>query len=108
MVVRCPHHKDPEDPVGTQCTKAMVFRDQAEQHTAKMLLRQWCLEGRNFQHRARTDAKSSSHRWCEPRSLTPLPEAAQDELLAAGLAAPSWIKDTGAESDSSEMGSEAD
>jgi hypothetical protein len=37
-----------------------------------------------------------------------LPEAAQDELLAAGLAAPSWIKDTGAESDSSEMGSEAD
>ena len=102
-VVRCPHHADAGDAPGTFCSKAMAFRCKRSQEETKMMLRQWCLEGRYKSCRAAD--KLTGHRWLEPRQLSVLSPAEQEEALAAGLAAPRWIIGS-VEDDSSEMGSD--
>lgn len=92
---KCPMHRDSADAIGTYCTKALMFKTIEGRALTRLQLRQWCLEGRRFAHRADLSDKSNSHKWCDPRKLTVDTEAEQNATLHTALQSVTWILGAG-------------
>ena len=90
----CPFHRDPLDPVGTKCKKAMKFNSEQEKIQVLSKVKMWCLQGRACRNRAFDE---SAHKAGNPATLAVLPDDQLERLKAYGLSQPTWILESGPE-----------
>ncbi len=87
-------HRDPLDPVGTKCKKAMKFNSEQEKIQVLSKVKMWCLQGRACRNRAFDE---SVHKAVNPATLAVLPDDQLERLEAYGLSQPTWILESGPE-----------
>ena len=100
LLMRCPFHRDEQDPSGTFCYRSGGWTTQAEKKLVRQRLCEWALRGRFVRHRAKEEAREDSHKFLQFEDADMRSLKMQEALLQEASSAPRWSALPGADCDS--------
>ena len=86
----CPHHRDIGDKPGTTCRRTKAFHTDLEKETTLKVLKNWCLQGRRCDCRARG---GFPHKDLDAQHMAVLSDDHLDRLLMWAETQPTWVCD---------------